>query len=107
MFTDYAFGNVLQYLDNEEILQLKPVSKGWYSLITEYIKNWRVLDCGKNQKVAIRLSGLGYKVKLDLSNTEVEDVSDLGNVHTLNLSWTGVKDFSMLGNVHTLDLSGN
>ena len=49
MFTDYTFGNVLQYLDNEGILQLKPVSKGWYSLITEYIKNWRVLDCGKDQ----------------------------------------------------------
>ena len=49
MFKDFTFGNVLQFLDNEEILQLIPVCEGWYSLITEYIKNWRVLDCGKDQ----------------------------------------------------------
>ena len=41
---------------------------------------------------------------LDLSWTNIIDVSMLGNVHTLKLSHTNVVDVSMLGNVHTLNL---
>src|SRR5665648_526608 len=100
MFTDYTFGNVLQFLKNEEILQLLTVSKGWHALAVEYLKNWKVLDCGKNQEEAIRMFDLGYKVQLNLSGCEIEDVTMLRNVHTLNLSYTKVKDVSMLGKVH-------
>jgi hypothetical protein len=39
-----------------------------------------------------------------IHNTEITDVSALGNVHTLNLSSTGVTDVSALGNVHNLNL---
>ena len=105
MFTDYTFGHVFVFLENEEITNLMSVSKGWYALTSEYLKNWRVLDCGKNQEVAIQMSDLRYKVKLDLRGTRVKDVSALGNVHALDLSWAGVRNVSMLGNVHTLYLS--
>ncbi len=56
-----------------------------------------------------------YKVHtLNLYNTNITDVSMLGNVHTLNLyntnitnlSYTNITDVSMLGNVHTLKLEG-
>ena len=104
MFTDHTFGNVLQFLENKEILRLITVSKGWYALTSEYLKNWRVLDCGKNQEIALRLADLGYKVELDLYHTQVADVSRLQNVHTLDLSHTKVTDVSALANVHTLYL---
>jgi hypothetical protein len=42
---------------------------------------------------------------LDLSGTNVVDVSMLGNVHTLNLAWTNVVNVSALGNVYNLNLS--
>jgi hypothetical protein len=42
---------------------------------------------------------------LDLSNTDVENVDLLGNVHTLNLKNTKVRDVSVLSNVNTLDLT--
>ena len=41
---------------------------------------------------------------LDLSHTQVTDVSMLGGVHTLNLSGTQVTDVSALINVNMLDL---
>ncbi|AIK96064.1 hypothetical protein [Candidatus Odyssella acanthamoebae] len=45
--------------------------------------------------------------RIDLSRTDVTDVSALGNVHTLNLQGCeGVTDVSALGNVHTLNLRG-
>jgi hypothetical protein len=46
--------------------------------------------------------------ELDLSKTNVTDVSMFGNVYsinTLNLSYTNVVDVSMLGNVRKLNLS--
>ena len=51
------------------------------------------------------VSALGKVHTLDLSDTKVTDVSALGNVHTLDLSWTKVTDVSVLGGVHTLNLS--
>ena len=102
MFTDYTFGNVLHYLENKEILRLFTVSKGWHTLAAEYLKNWRVIVCEENQKVAIRMSDLGYKINLDLHGADITDVSMLGNVHTLYLCNTKVADVSMLGNVHII-----
>jgi hypothetical protein len=52
------------------------------------------------------VSALGKVHTLDLSGTQVQDVSVLRNVHTLDLSGTQVQDVSALGNVHTLNLSG-
>ena len=50
------------------------------------------------------VSALGSVHTLGLSHTYVTDVSALGNVHTLNLRSTYVTDVSALGSVHTLDL---
>ncbi len=45
-------------------------------------------------------------IDLDLSDSDIEDVSMLGHLRTLNLSFCkNVSDVSALGNVHTLDLS--
>ena len=38
-------------------------------------------------------------------NTNIKDVSMLGNVYNLNLYNTSIKNISALGNVHTLNLS--
>ena len=43
-----------------------------------------------------------FKFSLDLSHTNVTDVSALGNVHTLDLRGTKVTDVSALGNVKIL-----
>ena len=49
---------------------------------------------------------LNIKFKINLSETNITDISMLGNVHTLNLSHCqNITDVSMLGNVHTLNLS--
>lgn len=42
---------------------------------------------------------------IDLSQTNIQDVSALGNVHTLYLSHTKVSNVSTLGKLHTLYLS--
>lgn len=52
------------------------------------------------------VSALGNIHTLDLSATDVENVSGLCNIHTLYLTVTNVKDVSSLSNVHTLDLWG-
>ena len=47
------------------------------------------------------------KLSIDLSCSDIKDVSMFRNVHTLNLTdCKNVTDVSMLGNVHTLSLRG-
>ena len=48
---------------------------------------------------------LGGLHTLNLSDTDVSDVSALGGLHTLDLSFTKVSNVSMLSGLHTLDLS--
>jgi hypothetical protein len=70
-----------------------------------YIKG--VYDIGNVEKnIALALEfNKNIKLKLDLSDTKIFDVSMLGKVHNLNLSWCkNITDVSNLGNVHTLDL---
>ncbi len=50
------------------------------------------------------VSALGKVHTLDIGYTQVTDVSALGKVHTLNLHRTNVTDASALGKVHALNL---
>ena len=102
---DLTFWEILKHLDDKEVLKFLMVSKELGKLAGDYLKNWKIVDCGKNMKAAIYLSHLGYKVKLSCDYRKLTDVSTLANVHTLKLKgcWN-VKDVSALRNVHTLDL---
>ena len=107
-----------KYLTRE--VQLRQVSKEVKSSYEMYMKRIS-LDVDDIKLVKYFIS-LGIKINfkgmkysnlnidfihtLNLSRTEITDVSMLGNVHTLDLSDTQVTDVSMLGKVHTLDLSG-
>jgi len=87
------------FLDNVKI-------DGSYKNIKKHIHLFskvHTLDLSCTEVVDV--SALGNVHTLDLSSTNVEDVSALGNVHTLNLSYTNVVDISALGNVHTLNVS--
>ena len=74
--------------------------------IVSYVIKHKLIDCGKNKEKAIRLADVGFKVKLDLSFTDITDATALGNVYELDLSFTNVTDVSALGNVYSLDLRG-
>lgn len=65
-----------------------------------HIKHINLSCCGNLRNIHM----LKNAHTLDLSDTNVIDVSALGRVHTLNLSNTNVKDVSMLGNVKDLNL---
>jgi hypothetical protein len=74
--------------------------------VKSYLKSTTTEICTKNLGEAIWLTNMRCRtVNLDLSWTNVTDVSMLGNVRTLNLSGTQVTDVSKLGKVHTLNLS--
>ena len=45
-------------------------------------------------------------ISFNLRDTDVTDVSNLGNCHTLDLRFTKVTDVSNLDKCHTLNLSG-
>ena len=66
------------------------------------IKKISLLGCKKLQNLHL----LCNAQELDLSNTNVRDVSAFARVHTLSLCCTDVSDVSMLGNLHKLSLSG-
>ena len=93
----YWFAN----LTNIKILSLD-LAKDKDFILT--LCNIRIVDLSHTQVTDV--SWLGGVHTLDLNNTLVTDVSRLGGVHTLNLSRTRVTDVSSLGGVHTLNLRG-
>ena len=105
--------------DLETLIHIQRVSKSWYATIkdkpprikTQMVFKKRLeawLHILTNVKVTSNTSETsifsGVRT-LDLSWTNVVDVSALGRVHTLRLIGTKVVDVSALGSVHTLDLS--
>ena len=52
-----------------------------------------------------RLPDLGNIKLLDISSSNITDVSMCGNLHMLLADSTNVSDVSMLGNIHTLNIS--
>ena len=101
--------NNLNDIDLINLILSYKINKVSLSYILYDLKD-KIIDVSKNKEFAKKLSKLGFKVKLDLSHTQVTDgsgVRDLGNVHTLDLSHTKVTDgsgVSALGKVHTLIL---
>ena len=96
--------NHLKDIDLINLILAYKINKVSLSYILYDLKD-KIIDVSKNKEFAKELSNLGFKVKLDLSHTQVTDgsgVRDLGNVHTLNLGWTKVTDVSALGSVHNL-----
>jgi hypothetical protein len=73
---------------------------GLVTIETNTYTNCNVRYDGELQ--SLELSGNVHT--LDLSWTEVTDVSALGRVHTLDLNNTKVTDVSALGGVYTLDI---
>jgi len=67
--------------------------------------NYQFKNINLSNTYIIDVSQLGNCHTLNLSNTKVSDVSQLGNCHTLNIFYTKVIDVSQLGNCHTLNLS--
>ena len=69
----------------------------------------RILNTYGNYRYRYEEDGENYRKKIlfsvDLSGTNVSDVSALSGVHTLNLSNTNVRDVSALSGVHNLNLS--
>ncbi len=114
----YIFDHLQRYS-----LDIRSVCYRWMKLVTKYTPQKSVEFPSKSYNHLVQLfpeCRLSVKVRdstfleklslqnvhtLDLSSTQVTDVSALGNVHTLNLSSTQVTDVSALGNVHTLNLS--
>ena len=117
------FTYVLSFLDVKSNIRSRGVSKNWnkclktkiacenIEIVINNVKNIHlacnipriiVKDMSFNNSY---LSYVKHARGLNLSWTEVSDVSNLGNVHTLYLSYTKVSDVSNLGNVHKLDLS--
>jgi len=89
------------FLDNAKIDRA-------YKNIQKYIHLFskvHTLNLSYTQVVDVSALGKGTVYDLDLSGTKVVDVSSLGKVHTLILRDTEVVDVSSLGNVHTLDLT--
>ena len=71
---------------------------------SKILENMYTVTCNTDIK---DISMLGNIHILNLSSCrKIKDVSMLGNVHTLDLSFTDIKDVSMLGNVHILNLNG-
>ena len=75
--------------------------RAWTFIQFPFKWNRNISTYGQLETLAIWFHGY-----LDLSRTDVVDVSNLGNVRTLNLAGTKVVNVSALGNVHTLNLYG-
>ena len=87
--TSKYYYEIFKTFDHSEIVELdnKKFDINDLNQINEYVQYFR-----------------NIKFELDLSGTNVSDVSALGNLHTLNLSHTEISDVSALGNLHTLFL---
>jgi hypothetical protein len=102
---------ILQILENLEYRDILNFSETCVrcNLLSHSTKNVEVDEFAPSEDPLIFDSILCWKysflMNIDLSNTEIEDVSNLSWVHTLNISNTGVKDVSTLGNLHTLNAS--
>ena len=90
---------VKKYLKGNKLVDITglPIMLVWEILLYNGI-----VKCTKNDvDMAIK-----YYPFIDLSESDIEDVSMLGNVHTLDLNYCkNISDVSALDNVHTLDLS--
>jgi len=93
---------IFSYLDWKDILNVSEVSKTFYNLSFE--NKPKICLRGKKYIKWIDYLCERFEVHLDLSDTDITDVSALGRVHTLDLSHTDVKDVSALGRVHKLNL---
>ena len=102
---------ITQYLHVKDYISLCKTNRYLYDLLYNRNDTIRIKVPYKYDKYDKQISKgiiewLGRHVDgLDLSRTNIIDVSALGNVNTLDLSRTNVFDVSALGNVHTLDLS--
>lgn len=70
-----SIGDLYNYLFINQTIKKKCIGE----LKTRLIR----LKAEGDVKLAIKLSKLGFKIGLDLSYTNVVDVSELGGVHTL------------------------
>jgi hypothetical protein len=79
----------------------------FYTIETKY-ENSDVIEEFVSLKINSILSfNKNIKLKLDLSESNITNVSNLVNLYELNLSnCDDISDVSKLGNLHTLDLSG-
>ena len=113
---DDLFISICQFLSINNIIGYELISTfhtklirntPWYQEVKlkNIMINYQFKNINLSNTYIIDVSQLGNCHTLNLSNTKVSDVSQLGNCHTLNLSYTKVIDVSQLGNCHTLNLS--
>jgi hypothetical protein len=86
-------------LSNTNINDVRNLSK---------LKNLRELYLEKCKNISDEsgIDKLEYIHTLDLRDTNISDVSALGNVHILELSYTNINNVSMLENIYRLNLYG-
>jgi hypothetical protein len=71
----------------------------------KFNKNYSLQYHQDQRKFLEKINYISKQLSLNLSDTNITDVSALGNVHTLKLSSChNLTDVSALGNVHTLNL---
>jgi hypothetical protein len=63
----------------------------------------KVLNISSSNITDVSMCGNLYELQAE--STDISDVSMLGNLHTLNIARTKVTDVSALGNLHTLNIS--
>ena len=104
-FANNILYNILTCLTFKERYQFCITSKYlFYELFKKY-QHQELFEIKLEDHLLIKIWN-NIKFKMDLSRTNITDVSILGNIHTLRLvSCNNIEDVSMLGNVHTLNLS--
>ena len=100
--------NILRQCNTKELLSLRSVSKRFNDNIDSIMKDKIIYNDVKNSDTLDVVEQLSLKYKIftticyDLCNSHLYKLS---NVYMLDLSYTDISDVSMLGGVYALDLS--